>query len=77
MGDFALGLYGVERRRASDRKDRIERIADFVERSNPQRSIRVLCGGEELEEVMEGITEGLRRLQERDRMLFIPGIRRR
>lgn len=45
------------------REERVEGIAEFIEESDPQKSIKVVCGSEEVPEVLEGIGKGFQRLE--------------
>jgi hypothetical protein len=63
LEDKALKAFGIEAVRTGKSEQRIEAMADFIERADPQESIRVQCSTEEVDEVMEGITRGLARIQ--------------
>jgi len=55
----------IEPQRPKGREERIEQIAKFIEEADPQRSIKVVCGSEEVSETLAGIGEGFRRIKAR------------
>lgn len=65
LGRIALKFLGVEYGHIKSREEAAEHMADFIEKANPQESIKVVCDPEEIPEVLAGIGEGFRRIEEK------------
>jgi len=73
LGSKFLRMSGIEIQEPTTREERIESIATFIQKANPQKSIRVVTGGEELDEVIEGISRGLSRIKGEPEIEIVTG----
>lgn len=67
MANFVSGAFlrafDIHLRTPCNREERIEAMAEFIERANPRESIKIVTADEELDEVVEGLVRGLSRLE--------------
>jgi len=66
MGLFQEALIGKgERRTTKGKEERIESVAEVIERADPQKSIKIVCDPDEIPVYVEGIARGFGRLAKR------------